>query len=225
MFHTSMNCADVIFFVPKKLHTATSIINFLFQIFTYFFESKAPDSNRRLCRIITKEFTSKSLTSMITIDQRYLILSGYMLHRHISFLFYNTMKGAVYVNGLHSHYTFIMLFPYCLFYDASLPCPPRRIRYDNTNSTWIVTMSCIILFVSILQILQFKVKKLFSSFNTRFTILPLNITISCSLARYHIYASICLTTNDKKVLNTMNFGLDSAIFIVGKSANTHIWTI
>ena len=81
----------------------------------------------------------------------------------------------------------------------------------------LILCHALILFVSILQILQFKVKKLFSSFNTRFTILPLNITISCSLARHHIYASICLTTNDKKALNTMNFGTDSAIFIVEKN--------
>ena len=69
----------------KMLYISKTITHFLCKFCTHFCEWKQPDSNRRLSRVITKEFTLKSITPMITIDQRYMLLSGYILHQYLSF--------------------------------------------------------------------------------------------------------------------------------------------
>ena len=82
------------FAVLNILHTATLVMHFLCQIFTYFCEWEPPDSNRRLCRVITNTFILKDLTPLIAIDQKYILLSCYKLHRYISYFFqHNEMKS------------------------------------------------------------------------------------------------------------------------------------
>ena len=101
-----------------------------------------------------------------------------MLHRHILFIFSSTMKWLVYVISLRSHYTSIMWYPYRLFYDNFPPWPS-----DGYIMTVIILLGSVlyyalILFMSTLQILLFRVKKLFCSFMNQIKTLPLNIKTS-----------------------------------------------
>ena len=105
--HNEMDSLRERFALTLYIHYVVSL-SLISRYFTYFCEWKLPDSNRRLCRIITNKFISKGLTPMIDIDQRYMFLSEYMIYWHISFLFSSTMKWTVYVNSLRSHYTSII---------------------------------------------------------------------------------------------------------------------
>ena len=69
-------------------------------IFKYFSEWEPPDivSNRRHHRILHRHFYSKGLLIMLAVDQRYVILSGFMLHSYASYLFSCTRQWDVYVS-------------------------------------------------------------------------------------------------------------------------------
>ena len=111
------------FAILNIIHTATSVMHFLCQIFTYFCEWEPPDSNRRLCRVITNTFILKGLSLWLLLTR-----NTYFYHvinyTDISHIFFSTMKWKVYLSGLRSHCTSIMWPPYRLFYDISPPWPP-----------------------------------------------------------------------------------------------------
>ena len=139
-------------------------------------------------------------------------------------LFYSILKWTVYVNGLRSRYITFFLSSYRLFYDTTPPWPPNGYIMMVLILLGLIICHVSILFVSILQIVQFRVKKLNSSLMIRCTTLPLQITKSLLSTRHHIYASIHLTTDDKEALNKkVRFDTDSTTYTIGNSANAYIW--
>ena len=87
-------------------------------------------------------------------------------------------------------------------------------------------MSCISIICEHSTNFTIQGKTIYSSFKTRFTTLPLNITTSHPLARHHAYVSIFFTTNIKEALNAnISFDMDSTTCIVDNSVNVHIWTV
>ena len=71
-------------------------------VFKYFCEWEPPDivSNRRYRRILHRHFYSRGLMPMLAVDQRYVVLSGFMLHSYASYLFSCTRQWDIYVLGL-----------------------------------------------------------------------------------------------------------------------------
>ena len=117
-------------------------MHFLCQIFTYFCEWEPPDSNRRLCRVITNTFILKDLTPLIAIDQKYILLSCYKLHRYISYFFqHNEMKSLFERFALTLYIHDVASLSIILWYFSTLAS--NWIHYDNYYTSWINTMSYI----------------------------------------------------------------------------------
>ena len=145
----------------QSLYWITILVFFCGRIFTYFCELEPPDDNRRSRRTVRKEFISKGRMPMMAVDQRYMILSGFVLHRYISFMFSSTIKWEVYVRGLQSNFHFLTWSTYRTFRDNLPAWPPDGYIMAVVVFFGLILFHVVVLVTSVLQITSFRFRKLF----------------------------------------------------------------
>ena len=212
----------------QSLYWIIILVCFCGCIFTYFCEWEPPDDNRRTRRTVRKEFISKGRMPMMAVDQRYMILSGFVLHRYISFMFSSTIKWEVYVRGLQSHFHFLTWSTYRTFRDNLPAWPPDGYIMAVVVFFGLILFHVVVLVTSVLQIASFRFRKLFLRLHRFFYKYPISSALPSheKLPMHHIYASIFLSTDDMETItNRAKFDTDSTTAIVDNSANAHIWTI
>ena len=181
---------------------------------------------------------------MLALDQCYVVLSGFMLHRYASYLFSCTRKWNVSVTGLDLIFRTRMWSVYKKFRKTIPSWPPDGYIIMIGVFMSIIVFHSAVLFVSVFQIIAWNFRKFILSLDHLFTryqyvlrgiirfssvpkhLMGLHIKQYPVLLMRHIYVSVCLSTDDMDSLEGRGvFDSDSCSSIVDNSANTHVWSI
>ena len=99
---------------------------------------------------------------MREVDQGCMVLAGFMLHRYTSFLFSCNMIWTVYVRALQSHFHSSTWSTYCTFRNNLPSWPPNGYIIAVVVLLGLIIFHAIVLVGSIMQIISFHFRKIFS---------------------------------------------------------------
>ena len=130
-------------------------------IFKYFCEWEPPDilPNRRNRRLFYRKFYTRGRIPMLAMDQRHVVLSGFMLHSYASYLFSCTRQWDVYVSRCDLIFHTRMWSVHNFFRETIPPWPPSGYIASIGIFTAIIVFHSVVLFVSIFQIIAWNFRK------------------------------------------------------------------
>ena len=102
---------------------------------------------------------------MILVDQRYMTISGFMLHHCVSFIFLCTRNWTVYVRGLQSRFNFLIWSTYRTFQDNLPAWPPDGYIMAIVAFLGLIFFHAVVLVIRILQIIFSRFQKLFLEYS------------------------------------------------------------
>ena len=140
-------------------------------VFKYFCEWEPPDivSNRRYQRILHRHFYSKGLMPMMAVDQRYVTLSGFILHSYAAYLFSCTRQWDFYVSRCDLIFHTRMWSVYQHFRKTIPPWPPDGYIMMIGIFMSLIIFHSAILFVSVFQIIVWNFRTFILSLDHSFT--------------------------------------------------------